>query len=111
MSLVNQSDGIGPFPYLFALLLSFGSLLTYLVGAIVSRFGLTRDGKTAKAFNLGIPPTKDPETLFAVSLAAAQTTFSTVFVVFLTGAAGLGLHLLYCPLAFAVGNWLMLAVY
>jgi hypothetical protein len=102
---------MGFFPYLFALVLSGGSLLTYLVGAIVSRYGLAEDGRTARAFNLGLPPTQNPETLFAVSLAAAQTTFSTVSIAFLTGAASLGPHLLYCPFAFAAGNWFMLVIY
>lgn len=111
VSVTNEGNGLGFFPYLFALVLSGGSLLTYLVGAVVSRYGLAEDGRTAKAFNLSLPQTQNPETLFAVSLAAAQTTFSTVFVAFLTGAASLGLHLLYCPFAFAVGNWFMLVVY
>jgi hypothetical protein len=106
-----MNSTFGPFPYIFALLLAGGSLATYLVGALVSRFALERDGRTSRSFNLAIPATKNPEALFAVSLAAAQTTLSTVFVVFLTDAGTLGLHLLYCPLAIAVGNWLMLYVY
>jgi hypothetical protein len=107
----GERDGLGVFPYLFALLLSGGSLLIYLLGAVVSRYGLEKDGRTTRAFNLGVPATQNPETLFAVSLAAAQTTFSTVFVVFLTGGPHLGFHLLYCPIAFAFGNWFMLQVY
>jgi hypothetical protein len=110
MIALAQSANVS-FPHFFALLLSGGSLLIYLIGAIVSRYMLKKEGRTAKAFTLGLPLTRNAETLFAVSLAAAQTTFSTVFVVFLTGAGTLGLHLLYCPFAFAVGNWVMLFVY
>ena len=98
-------------PYLLAILLAGGSLLGYLMGALVSRFSLDRVGRTSRSFNLGIPSTQDPEDLFAVSLAAAQTTFSTVFIVFLTDARTMGLHFLYCPIAFGFGNWLMLKVY
>lgn len=111
MIVSTSTESVGPFAYLFALALSGGSLLIYAAGALVSRYGLTKEGRTAKAFNLGLPSTQKPETLFAISLAAAQTTFSTVFVVFLTEAGGLGLHLLYCPLAFALGNFFMLIVY
>jgi hypothetical protein len=108
----NQSLSFPRLPYLFSLGLAGGSLIIYLVGALVARFSFGQEGKTDKTFNLGIPlMNMGSANLFAVSLAAAQTTFSTVFVVFLADAGSLGFHFLYCPMAFAVGNWLMLLMY
>jgi hypothetical protein len=98
-------------PPLFALLLAGGSLAVYFAGAILYRFATRTTRSTNNSFNLAIPITDNYENLFAVSLAAAQTTFSTVFIVFLIDAPTLGLHFLYCPAAFAVGNWFMLHIY
>jgi Na+/proline symporter len=98
-------------PFLFALGLAVGSLITYLAGALVSRFLFEAGPRTVSTFNLGIPKTADARSTFAMSLAAAQTTLSTVCVAFLTDAGYLGFHLLYCPIAFAVGNWIMVRVY
>jgi hypothetical protein len=101
----------GSFPFIFSLALSGGSLLTYLAGALVSRFLYEPRSRSTGSFNLGVPNTSNPHATFAMSLAAAQTTLSTVFVAFLTDAGSLGFHLLYCPLAFAFGNWFMLRGY
>lgn len=109
--LTSVTPKVGSLPFTFALVLSVGSLITYLAGALVSRFLFEARRRTIFSFNLGIPTTADARSTFAMSLAAAQTTLSTVCVAFLTDAGSFGFHLLYCPLAFAVGNWMMLYVY
>src|SRR5215469_16409152 len=111
MPVKSLTNSGGVFPYLLALLLAAGSLVLYLAGAVVSRFTLTESGKTVRSFNLGIPRTKSPEQLFAISLVAAQTTLSTVFVLFWTTASQLGFHLLFCPFAFALGITIMFYVF
>jgi Na+/pantothenate symporter len=111
MSLENLNNSGSFLPCLVALFLSGGSLVLYLAGAVVSRFALGEEGKTTRSFNLGVPLGQKPEELFAISMVSAQTTLSTVFVLFLTSAGVFGFHLLFCPVAFGVGVLFMLFVY
>jgi hypothetical protein len=94
-----------------ALLLTAGSLVIYLVGAVIGRAKLGEEGKTIRTFNLSLPRTHNLEELFAISLVSAETTLSTVFVLFLTSGGALGFHLLFCPIAFGAGLLLMRTVY
>ena len=110
MVLADQ-QALGRIPYVFALALSGGSLLTYALGALVSRFLQQGEERTVRSFNLGLPSNTDISGTFAISLVAAQSTLSTVFVAFLTDGGSYGIHLLYCPIAMAGGYWLMLRVY
>jgi len=96
---------------LVALLLAGSSLVVYLTGAVIGKIKMGAEGKTARSFSLGIPEGNKLEELFAISIVSAETTLSTVFVIFLTGGGGSGLHLLFCPMTFALGLLLMLAVY
>jgi hypothetical protein len=95
----------------FALLLSLGTLVFYLCGAVWVR--LTRPVETNRlfAFNLDAPAFGDKEELFAVALVAAGTSLSTVFLFFLTAGSQYGWWIAVCPLMFAVGNYLMFGVY
>jgi len=102
----------GLIPYAIALLVVCGSLSLYVVSAFISRFALSTRDRTIKEFNLGLPlGGPSPENLFAISIVAAQTTLSTVFILFLTNAQLLGFHLLFCPVAFAAGISFMLFIY
>jgi hypothetical protein len=102
--------GLDRVSFAFAFVLSVGSLLFYLLGAIVNRQSEPQREPTVD-FNLGLPSSRDPNGLFATTLVAAGTSLSTVFVFFLTAGAFFGWWLLLSPLMFAVGNWFMLAVY
>lgn len=97
--------------YRLALGLSAGFLAIYFAGALVSRLLLTSKGKTVSAFNLSLPPASSPSELFAISLASAATTLSTVFVFFLIFASRYGLHMLICPISFAAGSFLEITIY
>src|SRR5260370_29639533 len=103
--MATQPDS-DPRPYWFALALSAGFLAAYFAGAIISRLTLTSEGKTRRSFNLGLPPSRSPGELFAISLVSAATTLSTVFVFFLTTPRVYGIHLLACPASFAIGTLL-----
>ena len=111
MSTQGFSKGAETIPCLVALGLSFGSLLIYLAGALVSRFTSDENLRSRKWFNLAIPSGQNREELFAISIVSAQTTLSTVFIFFLTSAGNLGPHLLFCPATFALGLYLMFFVY
>jgi hypothetical protein len=99
------------FPYVFSLALSAGCLAVYFAGTLISRLILSPEGKTRRSFNLGLPPTRAPEELFAISLVSAATTLSTVFVAFLNLAGTYGLHVLICPVCFAGGILLAFRTY
>jgi hypothetical protein len=98
-------------PYRLALALSAGSLAVYFAGAVISRLSLTSEGKTRRSFSLGLPSTRTPEELFAISIVSASTTLSTVFVAFLVMAGDYGLRLLVCPICFAGGTLLAFWTY
>src|SRR5947208_3499315 len=92
--------GLDRVSFLFAFTLSIGSLLFYLVGAVVNRQTEPQREPTVD-FNLGLPSSRDPNRLFAITLVAAGTSLSTVFVFFLTAGALFGWWLLLSPLMFA----------
>lgn len=98
-------------PYWIALIISGGSLLVYLSGALISRASATNQWTDRKAFNLNIPKAKRGEDLFAISLTSAATTLSTVFAFFLSGVGQYGYWVLVCPALFGFGTWIMLQVY
>jgi hypothetical protein len=98
-------------PYWLALGLSAGFLVVYFAGALVSTLLQTSKGKTVSTFNLSLPPTSSPNELFAISLASAATTLSTVFVLFLIYPSTYGYHLLICPVSFAAGTMLEIKIY
>jgi Na+/proline symporter len=95
----------------FALILSLGSLLFYLVGAFLYRAASAGVENPQYDFNLGIPEVANREKLFAITLVAAGTSLSTVFVFFLTAGPVFGWWVLLCPVMFALGNLVMFVVY
>lgn len=95
----------------FAITLSLGSLLFYLSGAIWNRPVKGHSLENMYDFNLGLPKTSSSERLFAVSLVAAGTSLSTVFVFFLTSAKIYGWWLVLSPILFALGNLAMFWTY
>jgi hypothetical protein len=100
------------FPYWFAIILSVGTLIFYLLTSLWSRNRIEAlDGSGESDFDLGIPKTDDRASLFAIALVAAGTSLSTVFVFFLTAGAFYGWWLLLSPLMFLVGNAVMFWVY
>lgn len=95
----------------FALLLSLGTLVLYLSGAIWVRLTSPADTSRLFAFNLDSTSFGDKDELFAVALVAAGTSLSTVFLFFLTAGTRYGWWIVVCPLLFALGNFLMFGVY
>lgn len=102
---------ISNFSFWFALILSIGSLIFYLSGAIWNRLTREKTEDQRYDFNLGLPKIGNYENLFAISLVAAGTSLSTVFVFFLTAGSLFGWWLFLCPVLFALGNWVMFKVY
>jgi hypothetical protein len=97
--------------FISACALSFGSLVFYFVSAFWYRQSEPSADKGHVDFNLGLPKTRDPERLFAITLVAAGTSLSTVFVFFLTATPLYGWWLLICPFMFGLGNYLLYRVY
>jgi hypothetical protein len=95
----------------FAIVLSLGSLVLYLIAATLMRRRRLAVIDEELDFNLGLPKTRDSNSLFATALVAAGTSLSTVFVFFLTAAALFGWWLLLAPAMFAIGNWFMFRVF
>lgn len=97
--------------YVVALILSVGALVFYFFIAIrLSRAARPAADQEAD-FNLGVPDSGGPDRLFAITLVAAGTSLSTVFVFFLTAGSFYGWWLLLCPLLFAAGNGVTYLVY
>jgi hypothetical protein len=102
---------IGHLSYWLALMLSLGSLLIYLSGAIWLRLTTQSSRDPRFDFNLGIPKANDEDKLFATALVSSGTSLSTVFLFFLGSGRLFGIWLLLCPILFGAGNWLMFFVY
>src|SRR5258708_6537406 len=111
MAVVLSQPNADLLPYQLALALSAGCLAVYFAGAIAGRLIQPPDGKTRRSFNLGLPPSRRPEELFAISVVSAHTTLSTVFIAFLTLAGTFSLILYICPIFFAAGTLLAFQVY
>jgi hypothetical protein len=107
---VNQ-ELLGRLSYWLALVLSIGSLLMYLSGAIWLRLTTQTARDPRFDFNLGIPQSDNQDKLFATALVSAGTSLSTVFLFFLGSGRLFGAWLLLCPIFFGAGNWLMFMVY
>ncbi len=107
-----MSAGVSQFSFAFAMILAVGSLIFYLSSAIWSRLMSEPAQDNASIdFNLGLPDTKNRENLFAITLVTAGTSLSTVLVFFLTAGVVYGWWMILSPLAFAIGNWIMFAVF
>lgn len=94
-----------------AVILSVGALVFYVGNASLIHWRFAKSRNAFFDFNLGLPKFEKLENLFAISLVAAGTSLSTVFVFFLTAGSLYGFWLLLCPLFFALGNWIMFLVY
>jgi hypothetical protein len=99
------------FSYWLALILSIGSLLIYLSGAIWLRITTQGSRNPRFDFNLAIPKSTDEDKLFATALVSSGTSISTVLLFFLVSGRQLGAWLLLCPVLFGAGNWLMFIIY
>lgn len=109
---MRTSSNVTALPFLIALLLGAGTLLFYLLGALLTRATSHLDAdQNLRDFNLGIPRYKDKPELFGISLAAASTPLSTIFTYFLLAAPSLGLRLFISPVMFALGTLLLFEVY
>jgi hypothetical protein len=67
-----------------ALILSLGALIFYVGNAFFLRSKNREKQDRLFDFNLGLPTARNNESLFAITLVAAGTSLSTVFVFFLT---------------------------
>ncbi len=97
--------------FIFAIALSVGSLVFYILIAVFYRRDPDAPVDPHIDFNLGIPRFRNINSVFAASLLAAGTSLSTVLVFFLTLAPVFGWWLVLCPVMFAVGNLVLYRVY
>src|SRR5215831_9353111 len=107
----NITRDLSTLPFWIGLFCAVGSLLAYLIGAILARFNLDENVSSSGVFNLGLPAVRNYEDLFGISIAAASCPLSTVFFLFLTTGRNYGIRLFLCPIMFALGTLLMFWVY
>lgn len=102
---------VSNFSFWFAMILALGSLLFYITSALWFRTFSKEIADRTEDFNLGIPTSSNNNDTFSISLIAAGTSLSTVFVFFLTAGSMFGWWMILSPIMFAVGNAIMFKVY